>query len=506
MRHRVLLAGISHETNSFSSVPTDRAAFESLALDEGQAIITAHRGTNTEIGGMIEAADRGGITLVPSLFAWALPAAPMSRSLFHELLDRIAAIAAAAGPFDGALLVLHGAMAVADVPDADAAVVACVRAAIGVSRPIVATFDLHANLSPGLVTTCDVLVGYRTNPHVDMAARGAEAVARMDDLLSGRRWHCGFQKLPLVSVSQTQVTADEPMRSIMRERDETVASLGLVGASVSVGYPYSDVPQLGMAVLAYARDAGDAAEGAARIARAIWSRRAEFVAKVVPVAAAIADAMALADRARGPVILVDVADNIGGGAPGDGTVALAGLLAAQARDAAVVVCDPEAARRAGALGVGARFVGRVGARTDRLHGVPVEIDGTISFADTVSYRRAGPWMTGQTAQLGRVARIDVGGVHVIVTETRVLPYDTQHLQVVGLDPARLRIIVAKAAAGWRTPFGEMMSGCFYLDTPGAHAPDLSRFPFRARPRPLYPLEPDATWEAAHATPQNAAAR
>ncbi len=499
MRPRVLLAGISHETNSFSSVPTDRAAFQSLALQEGPAIIAAHRATNTEIGGMIDGADRAGITLVPALFAWALPAAPMSRMLFQELNDRIAGLAATAGSLDGALLVLHGAMVVVDVPDADATLVACVRAAIGRLHPVVATFDLHANLSPGLVAACDMLVGYRTNPHVDMAARGVEAAERMGDLLRGHRLNRGFQKLPLVSVSQTQVTADEPMRSIMRVRDETVASLGLVGASVAVGYPYSDVPQLGMAALAYATIAADAEAGAARIAGAIWDRRAAFVPKVVPVAAAIADAIALAARASGPAILVDVADNIGGGTPGDGTVALAGLLAAKAQDAAVVICDPEAARRACALGVGARFAGDVGGRTDRLHGDPVAIDGVIGFADNVCYRRTGPWMTGQLAQLGRVVRIDVGGVHVVVTETRVLPYDTQHLQAVGLDPARLRIIVAKAAAGWRTPFGAMMSGCFYLDTPGAHAPDLSRFPFRARPRPLYPLERDATWDADRTT-------
>lgn len=493
MTPRILLAGISHETNSFSSVPTDRAAFESLALCEGEALRTAFAGTNTELGGMIEGAAQAGMALVPALFAWALPSRPMSHALFDALLDRIGARAEAAGCLDGALVVLHGAMAVEGVPDADAAVLAAVRRAIGADRPVVATFDLHANLSPGLVAGCDMLVGYRTNPHVDMGARGAEAAARLADLLAGRRWHRAFRKLPLVSVSQTQVTADEPMRTIMRVRDEQVAQRGLVGASVAVGYPYADVPQLGMAVLTYAEDPDAAAAGADRIAREIWARRADFVPDVMPVDAAIDAAMARAASTPGPAILVDVADNIGGGTPGDGTVALAGLLAADAQDAAVVLWDPEAARRACAIGAGGRFVGPVGARTDRLHGDPVEIDGTVAFAQPVSYRREGPWMTGQLAQLGQVARIDVRGVHVVVTETRILPYDTQHLEAVGLDPRRLRLIVAKAAAGWRTPFEALMSGCFYLDTPGAHAPDLSRFPFRARPHPLYPLERLATW-------------
>ncbi|MBL8698446.1 MAG: M81 family metallopeptidase [Alphaproteobacteria bacterium] len=500
MTARVVLAGISHETNSFSSVPTDRAAFEASALVEGEALRTAFAGTNTEIGGMIEGARRAGFCLVPGLFAWALPSRPMSRALFDGLLDRIARLARDSAPVDGALVVLHGAMVVDGVPDADAAVVGAIRGAIGADRPVVATFDLHANLSPALVAACDMLIGYRTNPHVDMAERGAEAVARLADLLTGRRWQRAFRKLPLVSVSQTQVSADEPMRSIMRERDETVAALGLAGASVAVGYPYADVPQLGMAVLAYANDADVAAAGADRIAQAIWSRRDDFVPEVMPVDVAIAAATARAASRPGPVILVDVADNIGGGTPGDGTVALAGLLAAGAREAAVVLWDPEAAERACALGAGARFVGAVGARTDRFHGDPVAIDGTVVFAGRVHYRRSGPWMTGQLAQLGRVARIDVDGIHVVVTETRILPYDTQHLEAVGLDPRRLRFIVVKAAAGWRTPFEPLMSTCFYLDTPGAHAPDLSRFPFRSRPRPLYPLERDATWDGAGASP------
>ena len=95
-----------------------------------------------------------------------------------------------------------------------------------------------------------------------MAERGAEAAARLAELLAGARWHRAFRKLPLVSVSQTQVTADEPMRAIMAERAAVAATPGIVGASVAVGYPYADVPQLGMAAVVYARDAAAAERGA----------------------------------------------------------------------------------------------------------------------------------------------------------------------------------------------------------------------------------------------------
>jgi len=498
---RVFVAGFWHETNTFSAVPADRAAFASFALHEGAAMHAAFAGTNTEIGGMIAAAAERGLELVPGFFAGALPSGPCRRGLFEGFLERLRDLARQAGAVDGVLLALHGAMVAEGHDEADAAIVAAVRAVVGPDCPIVATFDLHANLSPALVDASDILVGYRTNPHVDMAERGREAVLHLQRLIAGAgRPQAALVRLPLVSVSQTQVTADAPMREVMAARDAVAAQPGVVTASVAVGYPYADVGQLGMSVLVYADRAEAASAAAESVAALIWQARDRFVPEAKPVPEAIAEAERIKAAAAGPVILVDVADNIGGGAPGDGTAALAGLLVAGAQGAAVVLWDPEAARAAVALGEGAQFAGPVGARSDRLHGEPVRIAGPIVFARAVDYVREGPWMTGQHAKLGAVARIDIGGVHVVLTETRVLPYDRAHLAVVGLPPEDLRMIVVKAAAGWRTPFEPIMAGRIYLDTPGVHAPNLARFTFHKRPRPLFPLERDAAW-----TPRAAAA-
>ncbi len=491
MGRRIFVAGLWHETNTFSPVATGREEIATCVDIAGDALGNL-AGSNTEIGGMITEARALGLDPVLGRFAGAFPSRPMSAALFSELTGDIIARARAAGPLDGALIALHGAMVVEGIDEADADFIRRLRAELGSDTRIVCTFDYHANLSAALVDAADILVGYRTNPHVDMADRGREAAALMRRLLDGERFHKAFRKLPMVSVSQTQVTADEPMRSVMAVLEEERGRPGIAAASVAVGYPYADIPNLGMSTLAYADTAEAAAATADRLATALWERRAAFLAEVVDPAAAVARAIAVAAERR-PVILVDVADNIGGGSPGDATVLLRELLRAEAPSAAVVITDPEAARAAAACGVGGRFSGMVGGKTDRLHGAPVAVDGIVSMVREISYRRDEEWMTGQVSNQGLTARISVGGVEVIVTELRTLPYDRRHLREIGVEPGETGILVAKAAAGWRTPFESMMAEAIYCDTPGVNAPNLAHFPYTRRPKPLYPLETNAEW-------------
>ena len=491
MVRTIFVGGLWHETNTFSPVATSHADIASCVDLKGGAM-TGLAGSNTEIGGMIDAAGDLSLDLVMGRFSGAFPSRPMSSSLFEELTGDIIARARAAGRIDGALIALHGALVAEGIDEADADFIGRLREALGPKAPIVCTFDYHANLSQPLVDAADVLVGYRTNPHVDMAERGREAARLMRRLVDGERFHKAFRKMPMVSVSQTQVTADEPMRSVMAMLDRERQGAGIAAASVALGYPYADITNLGMSTLVYG-EASDAAEAAAdRLAAALWERRAAFKADVVDPAVAVARAINTAESRR-PVILVDVADNIGGGSPGDGTVLLHELIKAGAASAAVIITDPQAARAAASVGVGSRFRGMVGGKTDGLHGEPVAIDGVVRAAREVSYLRDEEWMTEQVAHQGLTVRISVGGVEVIVTELRTLPYDRRHLREVGVEPAETGILVVKAAAGWRTPFEAMMAEAIYCDTPGVNAPDLAGFSYTRRPKPLYPLDMQAEW-------------
>ncbi len=423
MTHRILFGGIWHETNSFSPVTTDLAAFRKFQFVEGEELLTAYLGTNTEIGGFTEAAAALGLRPIPTLFAGAVPSGMVTRAAIDFVVDAICNRAAAGG-FDAIYLALHGAMVAEGLPEADAYVVQRVRDTVGPDMLVVATFDLHANLSPAIVAAADVLIGYDTLPHLDMAERGREAAAVIARLLaSGERPRKAFRKLPLLTVPQMQATDESPMREIMAELFSIERGPGILTASVVPGFAYTDVPHLGMAVLAY----GDAADAAVeRLSEVIWSRRAEFRPHLLSPENAVSRAI----RApRGPFILSEPADNVGGGAPGDSTFILRALLAAKAPSASDGASWDPAAAAVAARHRRRRPLHRRSRRQDThaLHGTPITIDGVGRFCRTpVHYRRDASYMTGQPVDLGLVARIDVAGIRVVLTSERAMPMDTMH--------------------------------------------------------------------------------
>jgi microcystin degradation protein MlrC len=327
-----------------------------------------------------------------------------------------------------------------------------------------------------------VLIGYDTLPHVDMAERGREAASVIARLLrSGERPRKAFRKLPLLTVPQMQATDESLMRDIMAECFAIERDPGILLASVVPGFPYTDVPHLGAAALAY----GDAADAAVQgIADALWSRRELFRPHLLSPEDAVARAM----RApRGPFILSEPADNVGGGAPGDSTYIVQTLMAAKAAGASVVLWDPAAAAIAAQCGVGRHCRVTVGGRTHPLHGRPTEIEGKVGFAGHVRYRRDASYMTGQSVDLGLVARIDVGGVRVVLTTERAMPMDKMHLRCAGIEPEWERMISVKCASAWRGAFGDIAADQCYVDTPGICSSNVDRMPYTRLGNPMYPL-------------------
>lgn len=491
MTRRILVTGIWHETNTFSVRRTDLAAFRAYQYAEGTEVLDQHEGTNTEIGGMMEAAPRHDFALQPALFAGAVPSGLITREAFEHIVEVSCRRAEELAPLDGALVALHGAMVAEGVHEADAHLLARLREVLGRACPLVATFDFHANLSEALVANADVLIGYDTYPHIDMAERGREAAAVLAQLIeSDGPPTSAFRKLPMVSAAQVQCTNEPPMRDVMSLLAEAERRSGILLGSIAAGFPYADVPQLGMSVLAYGREPQEVNAVADGLAEAIWSRRDAFVPHLLSVAEAVATAMA---AARGPVILVDVADNVGGGSPGDGTVVLEALLTARPRSAALVLWDPDAVATATECGTGSRFREMVGGKADRMHGSPVKLEGKVEFVGPVEYQRESTYMTGQLIRLGNAAVVNATGVRVVLTEERVMPFDSTHLRIVGIEPEDQDIIVVKSAIAWRAAFGDIAARELYVDTPGICASNLKRFSYSHRPSKLYPLEVDFEW-------------
>ena len=488
MAAKVGIGGIWHETNTFSTEVTGRSAFEDYQLATGNDIIDRYEGTGTELGGMIDGAKRHGFTLAPTLFAAAVPSGLVDQAVLRDLVGELVERLRDAWPLDGMLMVVHGAAVADGIDDADRWILSRLRAALGKACPLIAVFDCHANLSQGVVDQADMLIGYDTYPHVDMAERGreaADALARM--LHEQSRPFSAFRKLPILTAPQMQATGEPPMADIMTELHAIEACASILNGSIAMGFPYADVPDLGASVLIYATEKEAADRAAEDLAQRIWQARDRFHPALMAVDSAVQAAIKASET---PVVLAEAADNVGGGGAGDGTVVLDALLKHGAKDAVIVIADPEAVTAAEAAAVGGAFDSLVGGKVDRLHGEPVRVKGQVLLLTDGRYRHSGSYMTGYETSMGRTAVIAAGGVKIVLTSLRTMPFDASQLTSLGIDPTEQRIIVAKSAIGWRAAYGSIAKQAITVDSPGIATSNLARLPYRKRSKPLYPLDRD----------------
>jgi microcystin degradation protein MlrC len=460
---RVGIAGFWHETNTYSARLATRRRFEEFELLSGEAVRARHAGTRSVLGGFIDGSS-GRHEIVPIFSAGAWPAGPAPRDVAEELLVQLRERLAAAGPLDGLLLNLHGAMVGEDHPDLERDVMDQVRGVLG-DVPVAAVLDLHGNPSPAFVTRCDIVIAYDTYPHVDMWERGHEAARLLDAALSGRRLRSHVAKLPLLSSPLAQGSQQPPMRDLLRLASRAGEREGIARVSLLPGFAYSDVERAGFSIVAVA-DA--AAEAVARtildeLAAAVRARAEELAVTRPSPAAAVRQAVTTQAR---PTILVDVADNVGGGSAGDGTALLAELLAHRVDGAVVQIADAEVARAAGELGPGASIAAEVGGKTDDLHGEPVPVSGVVERVSDGRYRTSGSWMTGQEFCMGTTAVIRAGGLRLVVMERATPPFHREQLTSLEIDPAACSVIVAKGAIAWRSAYGDIAQQVIEVDTPG----------------------------------------
>jgi microcystin degradation protein MlrC len=289
-----------------------------------------------------------------------------------------------------------------------------------------------------------------------------------------------------VTVPQVQDTNEDPMRAIFSRLSEKRTESSLWSGSILCGFPYFDVARLGMSV--YTAADRDARAIATDLASFIWSQRRELRPELIGAAEVLSEL----EKTDGPVVLVDVADNVGGGSPGDGTTLLALLEERAGRDGVIVIWDPQCIQEIYATGRAAVRV-RCGGKTGFGSDSPVEVEGRVDRIGVVSYKRSGSYMSGQQVNMGSVAIVHSGLGKVVITENRVMPFDSDHLAVLEIDVATCRVIVTKSAIAWKAAFGDLGATVFYVDAPGRCPSDLARLTYHHRPVPLYPIEPDTSW-------------
>jgi microcystin degradation protein MlrC len=490
---KVFLAMLNHETNTFSNIPTDRGQFEARHLHYGGEILETFRGTGTCLGGMIDAAERHGVRLVPSVAASASPAGLVTKDIYAHVKQRILADLRAAGPLDGVLLDLHGAMVCEGIDDGEGDLIQAVRAAVGPAVPIAVTLDFHGNLTPEMARGADLLHGYKTYPHVDMAERGVEATERLLLVAAKRlRPTAALRTPPILPPLGNQGTARGPMRRLYDLADEMEKDPKVISVSVFAGFPLADIPPAGLGVYVVTDDDQALADRlAGELARVAWEHRHEFIHSALPVADAVARALAAEGR---PIVLADMADNTGGGAAGDGTEILRELLRVGARSA-VVACiwDPAAVQACVKAGVGQSVTLDVGGKVDGRHGAPLRVTGTVRTLSDGRFVHKGPMARGLPGRLGTTAVLDTNDVKVILISYRWQTLDPEMIRFVGLDPLEHKVLVVKSTIHYRAAFEPIAREIVEVDAPGLSSSNLGRFDFKRVRRPIFPLDPDTTY-------------
>jgi microcystin degradation protein MlrC len=415
---------------------------------------------------------------------------------FETLVGRMLDALAAGGPWDAVLLALHGAAVSETHRDADGEILARVRRLVGDDGVIGVTFDLHANVSARMVECADVVNLYLTNPHVDARIRARECADLVFQTVRGEiAPTMAVETPPLVVNILRQGTSDSPMRELVDRAVEAARRPGVLSVSIAEGFPYADVAEMGMAFVAVTDGDPDLARDVAReLARSAWDVRFDLEGDGEEIDEALRTAAAIV-RSATPVVLLDVGDNVGGGSPADSTHVLAAARRLGIGGLFQTLCDPGAVTVGAAAGVGGTVELEVGGKTDRLHGSPLAIRGTVRTLDDGRFEDAGPTHGGQRFfDAGPRALVDTeDGFTILLTSRPLGNWSRQELISAGVDPVRQPIIVAKGVHSPRAAFEPIAAALIRLNSPGCTSADVTVLPYRYRRRPMFPYEPDTRY-------------
>ena len=490
---RILIAGYQHETNTFAPSLADWAAFQTgesfPAYMRGQPMVDQLADANIPVGGFIQAARRNGWTLLPSAWAGATPSSYVTEDAFERIAAAILDDVRAALPqgLDGIYLDLHGAAVAEHADDSEGELLSRLRALVGTDLPIVASLDLHANVTERMLREADALVAYRTYPHVDMADTGALAAELLQRRLAlGRREAVFWRRLPFLIPLNAQSTWMEPAQTLyayLRALD------GDHGAMLSfcMGFPAADFAECGAVVWGY----GEQAELAGELLYQRVAEPTQWRPDWLDAREAVEAALDLAARSDKPVVLADTQDNPGAGGDSNTTGMLHALLQQHAGQrfpgcvALGLLFDPAAAQAAVAAGVGAQIDLALGRAVPTYTGLPSDapVQGRFTVRAVSDGRCVlqGAMMTGLKVELGASACLEIDGVLVAVVSGKMQLLDRELLRMVGITPEAMKLIVVKSSNHFRADFTPIASRVIVAKAAGPMAADPADLPWKKLP-------------------------
>ncbi|MCC6124551.1 MAG: M81 family metallopeptidase [Pirellulales bacterium] len=490
--NRILIAGLFHETNTF--LPGSTAREECELRRGGELLQTA--GDDSPLGTAVETAFHQGWEAIPAIDLRAAPGPPLADDLVLDYVAELEQILLRnlAQGLDGVFLVLHGAMVSATFDDVEGFLLKRLRRTLGGRPiPIVGVLDLHANFTREMAENADALLAYRENPHRDAADAAARAMRLLGNILQrGKRPATLWAHPPILWPPTGTDTGADPMRTLeARAREIELRCPEILAVNVLAGFAFADVPDAGVSFTAVTQGDPDAARAELDSLAALAEElKEQGNVHDLPVDEVMRK---LARHPHGPVILTEPADNVGGGAPGDGTGLLRALLEYRIPDAVVVLNDPQALAELAPHELGSQIALNLGGRGSPLDAGPVRLEvelvsrsaGRFTLEDPHSHLAS---MHGRHIEMGPCAVVRHENLTILLTSRKTPPFDLGQLRSQGIAPEKQFVIAVKAAVAHRQAYDPIAAAEYAVDTPGPCASRLQSFPYRRVRRPIYPLD------------------
>lgn len=470
MKKKILIVQFRHETNVFAPTKADKQAFENVRFVVGEQLFSGQRGIGTEVGAFLKVLEcRDDVELIPTVGLYATPSGPVTRDVYDFVLDEVAKAINQNAPIDAVLIDSHGAMVAEGHHDGEGDLYEMIRQMVGKDVPIIASMDLHANVTEKMATCANALVCYECYPHTDNYETGLNAAYMMADTLDGKLDPVmAYRRIPFLL---PLFPHDYPeMKPLYDKAKELEARPGVRCVRFTHGFFPADIEEMGMSVFVVANGDRELAENTADELKSVIEENIPNLKRVYPTLDEALDIAAMPGEK--PVVLADASDNPGAGGVGDTTHILRRILERGMTGAVIAtICDPESVEICAKAGTGSTVSLKLGGHSDAAYsGGPLEVQAYVKMITDGKFYNKGKIQTGSLSYMGKTAVIEVAGNTVLVTTLPKQALDTEMLRSQGIAPEDKKIIVVKSSIHYRAAFGPIAREMIALSVPGFAPP------------------------------------
>ena len=487
---KIFVSQLAHETNTFAVDRTDAARFKQLVWLEGQELLERQRGSSDYISGMLRQAEEMEVELVPGFSAFNVGGLILKETYLEIKQNIITKLESVADEIDGVCISLHGAAVAEEIDDLEADIVRAIRNVIGFEKPMAASFDLHGNISKEMTEMLDGVVCCKEYPHIDCDTAGAKALEIVANCIAKKQKSTvAYRRIPMIVPPAMACTFDSPAVDVKHFMANLAKKDGVLDVSFFHGFPYADLPICNASVAVTTNGDQQLAEKIVEeAARHVWEHRHDFDSNYFTVEEAMDKALAIEG---GPIVINETSDNPGGGTPADGTHLLREMLKRDIPKTCFgFIYDPEFVLLAEKAGVGNLVSGKLGAKTDKIHGEPIEVkDAYVKVISDGKIISANPvFIKGKELSLGKSVRVIIGNVDVLVASVRFQTGDQMLFQLHGIDIMEYKVVALKSTQHFRAVFNDLAKEIVTADPPGIHTANFAQLPYSRLVHPLYPFE------------------